>query len=134
MSFLRSLVNSSGSIWILVAKLPMRALSAGSRRLTNSSAPAETSLKLSFMLPLRSSITTTVMGCVLGGKEGERLELAVVVNLEVVFGQVWYQPAGRVGHRGEDRDGARAALEWGLLLAGYRPHTARQAAHSVGNT
>ena len=64
MSFLRSLVNSSGSTWMRVAKLPMRALSAGSSRLTNSSAPAATRLKLSFMLPLRSSITTTVMGCV----------------------------------------------------------------------
>ena len=63
-SVLRSLVNSSGSTWILVAKLPMRALSAGSSRLTNSSAPSATRLKLSFMLPLRSSMTTTLRGCV----------------------------------------------------------------------
>ena len=98
----------------------MRALSAGNRRLTNSSAPTETSRKLSFMLPLRSSITIDRDRLRLGREERDRLELAVVVDLEVVFGEIGHQPAGRVGHRRIDRDRARAASERCLLLAGNR--------------
>ena len=44
------------------AKLPMRALSAGSSRFTNASAAASTRRKFARMLPLRSSITTIVIG------------------------------------------------------------------------
>ena len=36
------------------------------------------------MLPLRSSITTIVIGLDVVGEERQRLELAVVVDLEVV--------------------------------------------------
>src|SRR5216117_1946166 len=55
-------VKSRGSTWMRVAKLPMRALSAGSIALTNSSAACSTSSKFARMLPLRSSSTTTVIG------------------------------------------------------------------------
>src|SRR5512137_162844 len=57
-----SLVNVRGSTWMRYEKLPMRALSAGSKRVTNCSAASWTRRKLSTMLPLRSSIITTMIG------------------------------------------------------------------------
>jgi len=45
-----------------VAKLPMRALSAGPMALTNAAAACSSSSKLGFMLPLRSSSITMVIG------------------------------------------------------------------------
>ena len=56
------LVKSRGSSWMRFAKLPMRALSAGSSWPTNCSAADRTSVKLLIMLPLRSSISTIVIG------------------------------------------------------------------------
>jgi len=47
-----------------IGKVPMRALSAGPRSSTNASAAFSTSSNAPSMLPLRSSITTAVIGCV----------------------------------------------------------------------
>ena len=61
-SVCRSDVNSVGSIWMLVEKLPMRALSSEPIARTKASAARSSSAKFGFMLPLRSSSMTTVMG------------------------------------------------------------------------
>ena len=44
------------------------------------------------MLPLVSSITTTVIGCTLVVEDRHRLRLVVVEDLEVVLRQVRHQP------------------------------------------
>ncbi len=120
MSFLRSLVNSSGSdldagreaadAGLVGRQQPLDEL-LGARR-----DEAEALLHAAAAVEHHDHGD----GLRLGGKERDRLKLAVVVDLEVVFGEVGHQPAGRVGDGGVDRDRARAALEGRLLLAGNR--------------
>ena len=120
MSFLRSLVNSSGSTWMRVGE----AADAG---LVGRQQPLDELLgarrdEVEALLHAAAAIEHHDHGDGLrfGRKEGQRLELAVVVDLEVVLGEVGHQPARGVGDGGVDRDRARAAPERGLLLAGSR--------------
>ena len=67
------------------------------------------------MLPLRSSIMTSVIGCVSLGKLRDRLQFAVVVDLEVVAREIGNQPAAIVGHRRVDGHRPRTATKLRFL-------------------
>ena len=58
------------------------------------------------------------------GEDRDRLQLAVVVDLEVVLREVRDQPAGRIGDRRVDRHGPGATLE--RLLGGREGEAERQ--------
>ena len=94
-----------------VAKLPMRALSAGTHGADE---------RLGRLL-LESEVRHHAAAAVEQHDDGDRLDvvredrqrltLAVVVDREVVPRQVGNQPALRVGDGGIDRDGARGGVE-----------------------
>ena len=67
------------------------------------------------MLPLVSSMTTTVIGWTSFSKKIERLRLVVVEDLEVVLHEVGHQALLRVGDRREQRHDLGAGLERRLL-------------------
>ncbi len=71
------------------------------------------------MLPLVSSMATTVIGCTSLLKIVKRLKFAVVVYLEVFLLEVGDQATGAVRHRGVDRHRAGRAAKrralWRIL-------------------
>ena len=73
------------------------------------------------MLPLVSSITTTVIGWMLLSKTIERLRLVVVEDLEVFLGEIRHQALLRVQHGGEQRHDL--SRRWNVGLLGDRSNS-----------
>ena len=72
------------------------------------------------MLPLVSSMTTTVIGRTAAVEVGDRLRLLVVEDLEVFLRQVGHEPLLDVGDGHEQRHDLCAGLEGGCRLLRQR--------------
>ena len=101
-------------------KLPMRALSAGSMALTNSSAAFSTSPKFAphAAAAIEQHHDRDRLDVV--GEERQLLPLAVVEDREQVASEIRDEPAVGARDRGIDRDGPVGALEGRLLTGGER--------------
>ena len=105
----------------LVAEGPDLALVIGKHPRMNCSVADLSRSRFAVMLALKSSMTTTVNGCVSFWKNEIACGFPVVRDREFVLFEVRDEPSLRVDHRGEHGHDARARLEGGLLREEYSP-------------